>query len=94
LKVEDLVKKVVDARSFETAQWGIIRLKGIKVEGLDEEQKQRAVHRLGQLVWREMVIAEVEGREMKSGCEAKVKIGKTDVNQEMKKFLQELTAPK
>ena len=85
-----MVKKIVDANAFETAQWGVIRLKGVDISWMNPEQKEKAIHRLGELVWRETVKIEVDGREMKSGCEAKVRLGKTDVNEEMKRFLMRL----
>lgn len=85
-----MVKKVIDANSFDTAQWGIIRLKGVDVTGINQEQKEKAIHRLGELVWRETVTIEVDGREVKSGCEAKVSLGKLNVNDEIKKFIIEI----
>ena len=85
-----MVKKVIDANSFDTAQWGVIRLKGVDVTGINQEQKEKAIHRLGELVWRETVTIEVDGREIRSGCEAKVSLGKLNVNEEMKRFLMTL----
>ena len=90
MKVTDMVKKIIDAKSFETPQWGIIRLKGVEANDLSEEAKLKAIHRLGELVWRETVTIEVDGREVKSGCEAKVTVGKLNVNDEMRKFIREI----
>ena len=85
-----MVKKIIDANSFDTAQWGVIRLKGVNVAGINQEQKEQAIHRLGELVWRETVTIEVDGREITPGCEAKVSLGKINVNEEMKRFLMTL----
>ena len=85
-----MVKKIIDANSFDTAQWGVIRLKGVDVTGINQEQKEKAIHRLGELVWRETVTIEVDGREITSGCEAKVSLGKINMNEEMKRFLMTL----
>jgi hypothetical protein len=90
MKVTDMVKKIFDAKSFETPQWGLIQLKWVDLAGLDEEKREKAKHRLGELVWRETVTVEVDGREVKHGCEAKVTVGKVNVNEEMKKFLKGL----
>ena len=90
MKVTDMVKKIIDARSFETPQWGIITLKGVEVNGLPEESRLKAIHRLGELVWRETVTIEVDGREVKPGAEAEVTIGKVNVNDQMKKFIREI----
>lgn len=90
MRMSDMVRKIVDANSFETPQWGVIRLKGVKVDGLNQEEKQRAVRRLGELVWRETVTIEIEGRELKPGCQAKVTLGKVNINEEMNKFLRQL----
>ena len=87
-----MVKKVLDGKSFDTAQWGIISLKGIELDQLSPQQKEKARHRLEQLVWRNTATIEVKGREFAPGIEAKVKVGKTDVNSEMKKFLESFQA--
>jgi hypothetical protein len=90
MKVTDMVKKIIDARSFETPQWGIITLKGVEANGLPEGAKLRAIHRLGELVWRETVTIEVDGRKVKPGTEAEVTIGKMNVNDQMRKFIREI----
>ena len=90
MKVTDMVRKIIDATSFETPQWGLIQLKWVDLDGLDEEKKEKAKHHLGELIWRETVTIEVDGREVKSGCEAKVTVGKMNVNDEMRKFIREI----
>jgi|GEM_PF-6155132 len=90
MKVTDMVKKIIDARSFETPQWGIITLKGVEANGLSEEAKLKAIHHLGELIWRETVTIEVDRRKVEPGAEAKVTIGKMNVNDEMRKFIREI----
>ena len=90
MKVTDMVRKIIDAKSFETPQWGLIQLKWVDLAGLNEEKKEKAKHRLGELVWRETVTVEVDGREVKPGCEATVTVGKLNVNDQMRKFIREI----
>lgn len=90
MKVTDMVRKVIDARSFETPQWGLIQLKWVDLAGLDQEKKEKAKHRLGELVWRETVTIEVDGRKIEPGTEAEVTIGKMNVNDQMRKFISEI----
>jgi hypothetical protein len=90
MKVTDMVRKVIDPTSFETPQWGLIKLKWVDLDGLDQEKMEKAKHRLGELVWRETVTIEVDGRQVESGAEAEVTLGKVNINDEMRKFIREI----
>ena len=90
MKVTDMVRKVIDPTSFETPQWGLIKLKWVDLAGLNDEKKEKAKHYLGELIWRETVTIEVDGREVKPGAEAEVTLGKMNVNDEMRKFIREI----
>ena len=90
MKVTDMVKNIIDARSFETPQWGVIKLKWVDTNGMSEQDLEKAVHHLGELVYRETVTIEIDGRELKPGCEAEVTLGKVNINDEMRKFIRGL----
>ena len=90
MKVSDMVKKVIDAKSFETPQWGQIRLKWVDTQGISEPDLEKAKHHLGELVYRETVNIEIDGQELKPGCEAEVTLGKQNINDEMRKFVRGL----
>lgn len=87
LKVTDMVRKVLDANAIETPQWGVVKLKGVPAIDLTQTQRLQAIHKLGELVWRETVTIEVKGKEISPEIEAEVRVGKTNVNAEMRKFL-------
>ena len=90
MKVTDMVRKIIDAKSFETPQWGLIQLKRVDLAGLDQEKKEEAKHHLGELIWRETVTIEVDGRKVEPGAEAEVTIGKLNVNDQMRKSIREI----
>jgi hypothetical protein len=90
MKVTDMVKKIIDPTSFETPQWGVIKLKWVDLAGLNDEKREKAKHHLGELIWRETVTIEVDGRQVEPGAEAEVTLGKVNVNDEMRKFIREI----
>ncbi len=90
MKVTDMVRKVIDPASFETPQWGVIRLKWVDLAGLNDEKKEQAKHHLGKLIYRETVTIRVDGRRVEPEAEAEVTLGKMNVNDEMRKFIREI----